>query len=132
MYEVQNVFNCLISSGMLPKSFTWIEISILHQIYVLEFQLLSYRTSDTRKTKWQCSQNIDLNPTCESAHRCLPIRAGLETTEEAPSTYFAGLISSPQLSETRQEIMLFAVLKNDYCVIIRLFTNHIVLCNGMG
>ena len=34
-------------------------------IYIkLDFQLLSHKILNPRKTKWQCSQNLDLNPTC--------------------------------------------------------------------
>ena len=34
-------------------------------MHILDFQLLSHKTWNPRKTKWQCGQNLDLNPTRE-------------------------------------------------------------------
>ena len=43
--------------------FSWTEILILHQLLILKFSNFIIRNQKEKKEKWQCSQNLNLNPT---------------------------------------------------------------------
>ena len=64
-YCVWQFFDWLISCGVISIGiFRWIEILTVHWMHVSYFQLLLFKHWNQTKTKWQCSQNLDLNLTC--------------------------------------------------------------------